>query len=71
MARRRLKTMSDLRRYLALLINKVEDGEVSPALAAKVGYLVNILRATIQEEDIEMRVAALERRVKEAGIDVD
>ena len=60
MARRRLKTALDLRRYLANLINRVEQGETSPEIASKLGYLSNILLRVIEGSDLEKRIEALE-----------
>ena len=60
MARRRLKTATDLRRYLANLINRVEQGETSPEIASKLGYLSNILLRVIEGSDLEKRIEALE-----------
>ena len=60
MARRRLKTATDLRRYLANLINRVEQGETSPEMASKLGYLSNILLRVIEGSDLEKRIEALE-----------
>jgi len=60
MARRRLKTALDLRRYLANLINRVEQGETSPEMASKLGYLSNILLRVIEGSDLEKRIEALE-----------
>ncbi|MFC1779578.1 hypothetical protein ACFLZU_04510 [Thermodesulfobacteriota bacterium] len=60
MARRRLKTAQDLRRYLAGLINRVEQGETAPEMASKLGYLSNILLRVIEGSDLEARIEALE-----------
>ena len=60
MARRRLKTAQDLRRYLADLINRVEQAETTPELAGKLGYLANILLRVIEGSDMEARITALE-----------
>ena len=62
--RRRLQNMSDLRRYLANLINRSEAGEVDPNLASKLGYLVALLFRVIEKSDLEKRVDELEKRVK-------
>ncbi len=64
MPKRRLKSMSDLRRYLANLINRVEAKEVEPALAGKLGYLANSLARVIEGSDLEKRVDALESKIK-------
>ncbi|MBE0576901.1 MAG: hypothetical protein IH613_13520 [Desulfuromonadales bacterium] len=62
MARRRLKTATDLRRYLANLINRVEQGETTPEMASKLGFLVNILLKAIEISDLEKRIEALEQK---------
>ncbi len=61
--RRRLKTLIDVRRYLADLINQTRSGEVEPSLAGKLGFLLNILRATILDGEIEDRIKKLENHV--------
>ena len=58
---KRLKTTSDLRRYLANLVNRVESGEVEPAKASKIRFLVNILAKLIESTDLEKRVEELEK----------
>ena len=60
--RKRLKTLSDVRRYLSALVNDVRNGEVDPSLGGRLGYLLNILRAVISESDLEARVKALEEK---------
>ena len=67
MPKRRLKTLGDLRRYLANLINRTEAGEVEPSLAGKLGYLVNSLGRIIEGTDLEKRVESLEQRIDEQG----
>ena len=62
MAKRRLKTMGDVRRYLANLINRTEAGEVEPGLAGRLGFLANILVRVIEGSDLESRLKALEKR---------
>ncbi|MDY6905585.1 MAG: hypothetical protein SWH61_12975 [Thermodesulfobacteriota bacterium] len=64
MAKRRLKTMEDLRRYIANLINRVESGEVPPELSGRLGYLCNILSRILIQSDIEKRLEALETEMK-------
>jgi len=64
MARRRLKTMSDSRRYLANLINRVEHGEVDPAVGGRLGYLINILLRSIEGSSLEDRVKKLEFKME-------
>ncbi len=60
MARKRLKTMEDCRRYMAGLVNRTEDGEIEPQIAGKLGYLINILISAIKDSDLEKRIEVLE-----------
>ena len=64
MARRRLKTLSDVRRYLASLINRTEQGELDPQLAGRLAYISNILKSCIVEGDLEQRIKALEEKIE-------
>lgn len=59
----RLKTLNDVRRYLAALVNETRAREVDPALASKLGYLLNILSGCIKDSEVEDRLAALEDRL--------
>ncbi|MGA7878384.1 MAG: hypothetical protein WCA08_22180 [Desulfoferrobacter sp.] len=61
----RLKTLDDLRRYLARLINETEAGTIDPSVSGRLGYLCNILKSVISEAELEGRVAELERLIKE------
>ena len=67
MPRRRLKTATDLRRYLGNLINRVEQGETAPEIASKLGYLSNILLRVIEGSDFEARIEALEEETENNG----
>ena len=64
MPRRRLKTLTDIRRYLAGLINRTESGEVESSLAGRLGYLANSLARIIETSDLEKRIVELEERVR-------
>ena len=59
---KRLKKLSDARRFLAGLINRTERGEVDPALSSKLGYLTNILIRAIEGSEVERRIDRLEQR---------
>lgn len=63
--RRRLKTAQDLRLFLGDLMNKVNRGEVDPALARTLGYLGQVLAGIISTSDLEKRLEALEAQAKE------
>lgn len=63
--RKRLKTISDLRRYTANLINQTASGLIEPSLAGKLGFLLNILKSIISDGDLETRIKKLEEGVKQ------
>lgn len=66
MAARRLKTIQDVRRYLASLITRLEDGaggEIDATLAGRLAYISNILLGAIKDGDLERRISALEERM--------
>ena len=58
---KRLKNTTDLRRYVANLINRTEKGDVEANLAGKLGYLVSLLAKLIENSDLENRVGELEK----------
>ncbi|MGC8490192.1 MAG: hypothetical protein ACP5SH_00495 [Syntrophobacteraceae bacterium] len=63
---RRLKTITDVRRYLSTLINRLEENagdELDPAIAGRLAYISNILLGAIKDADIEQRVRALEEKL--------
>ena len=64
---KRLKTLDDLRRYLASLVTRTESGTVEPTLAGRLAYMVSILSKIIEGSDLEKRLSALERQYKGGG----
>jgi len=56
----RLRSLDDVRRFLALLINEVRRGETDPNVAGKLGYLTNLLAGCIKDSDLESRIASIE-----------
>jgi len=71
MAKKRLKSTEDIRRFLANLILKTENKEFDPLLAGKLGYLSSILLKAIEGGDLEKRVEALERKLAKQGGQID
>lgn len=61
---RRLKTLDDVRRYLADVINRVESGDLDANVAGRIGYLANVLKSVIEGSDLEKRVLELEKTMK-------
>lgn len=64
MHKRRLKTLADLRRYLANALNKFENGEIVESHLKAVAYVSNVMAGIIKDSDLEARVAALEAQSK-------
>ena len=60
--RKRLKSMEDVRRYLATLINLTEAGKIEPGLSGKLGYLISILVRVLEGSDLERRIKILEEK---------
>lgn len=63
----KLKTISDVSRFLADLINEVRHDEISEGTAAKLGSLANILVSTIKDGELEERLARVEEQLQEKG----
>jgi len=63
--KRRLKTMGNLRLWLADIANRAEHGEIDLKLARTLAYIAQVLRSVIEASDLEKRVAELERVIKE------
>jgi len=57
---RRFTKISDCRRYMASLLNRIEKGELE-ATASVRGYLTNILAGLIKDSELERRIEALEQ----------
>jgi|AntAceMinimDraft_9_1070365.scaffolds.fasta_scaffold00753_20 hypothetical protein len=62
--RRRLKTLCDIRRYLASILNRIESGELDPAIGGKTAYIANILIGCIRDSELEERIVALEKQIE-------
>ena len=63
--KRRLKTATDCRRFLADLVHRLDADQVDGMKASKLGYLVNILLSAVRTDELEARLAALEAAVQE------
>ncbi len=60
--KKRLKSLNDIRKYLATLVNETRNGQIDLTTAGKLAYMLNILRGVISEGDLEMRIKALEAK---------
>lgn len=64
MARRRLNTLTDVKRYLVNCINRLESGELTDAEAKSRTYISNALAGIIKDSDLETRLAAVEKKME-------
>ena len=64
MAERRLKTLEDVRRYLAYLIRAIEADEIEATKGGRLAYISSILIRAIEGSDLEPRLRALEQQSK-------
>jgi hypothetical protein len=62
---KRLKTLSDIRRYLASAINDLDAGNLEESKARCLTYMLSILSQVIRDSDLESRLAALEKAAAE------
>lgn len=60
MAKRRLKSLEDVRRYLAHLISEIELKRMDPGVGGRLAYITSILIRAIEGGELEKRVAELE-----------
>jgi len=65
MSKRRLKTLPDLRRYIADVINRVEAGTMPESKAKTLGYLCNCLRGVIEGSEIDARLTEIETKLRQ------
>ncbi|MEI7707077.1 MAG: hypothetical protein WCI90_02325 [Chlorobium sp.] len=64
MSRKTLRTLSDMRRYLAGLLNRYEAKEIDEVHLKAAAYVSNILTSTIKDSDLETRIDRLEQQLK-------
>lgn len=63
MSVRRLKSLEDVRRYLAHLIRSIESKEIDPGVGGKLAYISSILIRAIEGSELEKRVVDLEKSI--------
>lgn len=63
---KRLKSMTDLRRYLAAQINLLDQNAIDENRLRCVAYALSTLAGIIRDSDLEARLAALEAAAAEA-----
>ncbi len=60
---RRFQNLVDVRRYLASLINRTEEGKLDAAMAGRLCFIANSLSKIIEGAELEGRIADLEKKV--------
>lgn len=65
MAMKRLQKLSDIRRYLANLLNRFEAGEINETHLKAAAYVANILTGTIRDSELEERITRMEQQLNE------
>jgi hypothetical protein len=62
---KRLKTLSDIRRFLAAKITALDQGTIDENRLRTFGYALSVLAGIIRDSDLETRLAALEKAAAE------
>jgi len=60
----RMKSLTDVRRFMARVINDLDDSRIIESKARTLGYLCSVLRDIIRYSDLEERILKLEREVE-------
>lgn len=63
--KRRLKSMNDVRIFLADLLNRANRDEVDIAKASKLAYICQVLARIIEGGELEQRLTELEAKNEE------
>ena len=63
---KRLKNLSDLRRFLASQISALDRNEIDENRLRCVSYALGVLASIIKDSDLEERLTALEKAAAEA-----
>ncbi len=61
--KRRFKSLGDVRRFLAYVLNSMDSGDLEPQLGSKMAYVANIMVKCIEGSDLEKRIEELEKSI--------
>ena len=61
------KTIGDVTVLLGRTLNDVRQGKIDAKIANAIGYLSSVLLRSLQDGELEARMAALETRLNEGG----
>jgi hypothetical protein len=64
---RRLKTLEDVRRYLAYLIREIEADRVDPQKGGRLAFIASVLLKAIQGGELERKIEEIERALEKGG----
>lgn len=60
----RLKSLGDIRRFMARVLNDLDCEKISETKARTLGYLCSVLRDVVKDSDLEARVLKLEKEME-------
>ena len=60
----RFKSLGDIRRFMARVLNDLDADKISEGKARTLGYLASVRRDIIRDSDLEQRIEKLEQEVK-------
>jgi hypothetical protein len=60
----RLKSLLDIRRFMARVLNDLDSDKTTESKARTLGYLCSVLRDVIKDSDLETRVKKLESEME-------
>ena len=60
----RIKSLVDVRRFMARTLNDLDTDKISESKARTLGYLCSVLRDVIKDSDLESRILKLEQGLK-------
>lgn len=59
-----LSKLSDIRRFMASVVNRLDRDEIQESKARTFGYLSSILRDVIKDSELENRITQLEQNLE-------
>ena len=63
----KVENCQDVRLLIAATINQVRKGAIDPRVANAVGYLANVFIKSVEQQEFEERLEALENQVLRDG----
>jgi hypothetical protein len=60
--RRRLTSARNCRQYLSDVAHRMDSGDLDAAIGGKIAYCINIILKSLELDEIERRITALEEK---------